>query len=796
MTIRPLLCALLLLLSAPSEGAAQSTGTTPSAPILEGGRRYQAIVTGPAGARVLLVGQGNRSDPGAHLVRGGSGPLWILGTGVLPASQRLSLNVQAPAQAAGLSSGLSLTAFVNGVIAPPPSSTLPGGGATSVRFLPAPGNGTPLLGGSPLDSSTSPWPEADHSLQPTALWGQYSTPLPTNRWWQNLTLGNGGNTINSLPYLLRLDQDGVHASKPLKTFGPTYIFTAFVPNLSLGATESLGSREVTHHDDLSVTMEWKDPALGREMWVPVVRGMPYVTAGYVGHTPRVETIHAILTVNGAGASLGSVHTSSRFELFLNNGQTWVVYASSPISLTVDTVSRLSATETFDGTLRTACLEPGMGALMDQYSTRIPTGGKVQATSMGDEAIMSFDWESVGSGPLLMMTLPHHRDILVSPSLTGLAVDTIRGPMVGAVGHRWVLREELTTIAWSAPNGIDPTREADVRAALAGDTGQSVQSPDTYFGGKQLAKLGRLALIADELGEGALAATYRAKLAAAYQPWLDGTNPQSLVYDRTYGGIVDSTAIANPAAGFGQGYYNDHHFHYGYFIYAAAALARGDSAWGATNWAAVQHLVRDIANPTAADPAYPRMRNMGWFSGHSWAAGLFEFGDSRNQESTSEAVNAWYAVYLWGKVTNDERLEDLGRLMLATEIRSAKRYWQIPSSNTLYPPPFADNKVVGVLWGLKVEYATFFGNNPEFIHGIQMLPFTPISEELLDPQWISEGYPVFSSNLAGAGEGWKGFIYMAHSIFDAASAWQEASTLNGYDDGNSKTNTLYFIATRP
>ena len=30
--------------------------------------------------------------------------------------------------------------------------------------------------------------------------------------------------------------------------------------------------------------------------------------------------------------------------------------------------------------------------------------------------------------------------------------------------------------------------------------------------------------------------------------------------------------------FGAGLYNDHHFHWGYFIYAAAAIGRKNSAW--------------------------------------------------------------------------------------------------------------------------------------------------------------------------------------------------------------------------
>ena len=113
---------------------------------------------------------------------------------------------------------------------------------------------------------------------------------------------------------------------------------------------------------------------------------------------------------------------------------------------------------------------------------------------------------------------------------------------------------------------------------------------------------------------------------------------------------------------------------------------------------------------SGDPHFTFMRNKDWFVGHSWAAGLFEFGDSRNQESTSEAVNAWYAIALYGLATGNDRLKDLGRLALATELRTTQLYWQIDSADDIYPSPYADNKVVGILWGTKVDYATFLLKN--------------------------------------------------------------------------------------
>ena len=48
----------------------------------------------------------------------------------------------------------------------------------------------------------------------------------------------------------------------------------------------------------------------------------------------------------------------------------------------------------------------------------------------------------------------------------------------------------------------------------------------------------------------------------------------------------------------------------------------------------------------------------------------------------------------------------------------------------------------------------------------------------------------------ADEAWRGYIIMAHAIIDKEAAWNEALQLTSYDNGNTKSNTLYWIATRP
>ena len=48
----------------------------------------------------------------------------------------------------------------------------------------------------------------------------------------------------------------------------------------------------------------------------------------------------------------------------------------------------------------------------------------------------------------------------------------------------------------------------------------------------------------------------------------------------------------------------------------------------------------------------------------------------------------------------------------------------------------------------------------------------------------------------ADEAWRGYIIMAHAVIDSQAAWDEAQLLTSFDDGNTKSNTYYWIATRP
>ena len=62
----------------------------------------------------------------------------------------------------------------------------------------------------------------------------------------------------------------------------------------------------------------------------------------------------------------------------------------------------------------------------------------------------------------------------------------------------------------------------------------------------------------------------------------------------------------------------------------------------------------------------------------------------------------YGLALLGIALKDDRLRDLGRLMLATEVRSGARYWQIDGTE-IYPSIFARNAIAAVVWSTKVSH---------------------------------------------------------------------------------------------
>lgn len=100
------------------------------------------------------------------------------------------------------------------------------------------------------------------------------------------------------------------------------------------------------------------------------------------------------------------------------------------------------------------------------------------------------------------------------------------------------------------------------------------------------------------------------------------------------------------------------------------------------------MARDIANPSPLDPHYTVTRHMDWFSGHSWASGIANGAGPRDQESSGEAINGYYGLLLFASVTQNAKLVDYARFILALEVSGAREYWhlypRVNDDDTPYP----------------------------------------------------------------------------------------------------------------
>ncbi|KAI9652723.1 MAG: hypothetical protein M1831_006616 [Alyxoria varia] len=675
-----------------------------------------------------------------------------------------------------------------------------------------------------------------------------TAPLQTNKFWGNLALANRNQGVWTHPYLVGFSNGegnagsrGLyisHVNRSQTVLGPGnpagyYVNPIGIHSLIISTTE-LGTGTSMTLDSLrgfSVNMNLSPhEKAGPIITFPLLQGMAFVTGVYSNACPLIQSDVFFKTMTYGGKVPGG--EIQWYSVILADGTEWLIYISpsghSAVVPTLTFVSKekLVGSVPFSGYIQIAKNPNGVTSKVfyDRHAGVYPLRSAVQASVDQTLGKYQLAWTKGGdiTKQLLMFALDHHLQALPpgfsSQSRSALQLQTTsKGVAAAVVGDSWLMEEKNLPIdmdfaPWSptlrSQTKLSPTAKTFIRKAAAVELNQDYAAQSNldsmYFSGKALAKFADIVYAAYVLAESPdLARPGLFKLKQAIARFISNTQINPLLYDSSWGGLVSSCTYktGDPGCDFGNAYYNDHHFHYSYFVKAAAVIARLDPGWlnEGTNKAYIDALLRDFANPLSNDPYFPFSRNFDWYHGHSWAHGLFESADGKDQESSSEDVNAAHAEKLWGHVTGDTATEARGNLKLAIMSRTISSYFLMDNNNRIHPPQFVPNKVVGILFENKADHTTYFGTRTEFIQGIHMIPLIPASALVRSPEFVRQEWnQYFSGGRADQAEGgWRGILYANLALYDPKASWNFFARPDfnpaWLDGGASKTWYLAFAA---
>jgi len=257
--------------------------------------------------------------------------------------------------------------------------------------------------------------------------------------------------------------------------------------------------------------------------------------------------------------------------------------------------------------------------------------------------------------------------------------------------------------------------------------------DTYWAGKNYGKVAELAAIARSIGMTTEANQMIAWLKAELQDWFRANTTGALDTTKYFAYDNNWNTLLGFDESFGaQQQLNDHHFHYGYFVRAAAEVCRVDANWcSSTQYGPmVELLIRDYA-AGRNDSLFPYLRNFDPAYGFSWASGHANFALGNNNESTSEAANSYGAIILYGMITGNNDLVDRGIYLHASSTAAYWEYWNnidrykglggdYDNFSSSYTKP-----TTSIIWGNGHVFSTWFSGAYAHILGIQGLPLSPL-----------------------------------------------------------------------
>ncbi|WDD97047.1 di-heme oxidoredictase family protein [Thalassomonas actiniarum] len=688
------------------------------------------------------------------------------------------------------------------------------------------------------------------------LTANFTGPVPTNDWASSLIMDPFSKSLYAHPLSFKATNEGLEIS---------------LPPLSIGSVDNMGETSVRRMHDGNVDLVVKPSTFApndaradkitdwsydlvmangdKAMKATIGHGLPYAFFEFTGSEPVVSlkrgTSMNIVSNNGHQLHIRIwdpvANHYNHYGLFAPTGTSWSISATQISADLPEGKNYFTVAGLPDGT-NTTFLAFADKAYNFVTDTRVSWSVSDSSGQVSTQYQVTTTAKSEGNNSGTLMALYPHQWRNLSGNTTGSQYESIRGIMKLVAGNSFTTVMDYHGILPRMPDLPDAAAVAEITGHLSdyygygasltpkfiqpgadgGNTGY-----DTYWMGKNLNRLSGLIGIADMLddsdsGVAPMTTDMLSSLKDQLEYWFDGNKPTPdsyFYYNQDYG-----TLIGYPASYGSDNDLNDHHFHYGYWINAAAQIALRDPDWAQDeNWGGmVKELINDIAGYDRGSNRYPFLRNFDIYEGHSWASGTVPhdpdgvWAGGNNNEASSEGINAWAGLILWGEATGDKAIRDLGIYLYTHEVETANSYWfnlYGDIGHKDYP-----NVEASRVWGGGYDHSTWWTEDPVQTHAINFLPITAASMYLGEnPGFVQRNFDaIWSEYELWDGNGgqedkelmrdrWQDLIseYLAFADPDAALArWKstniEDDPVNGIDPalgiefGESRAHTYHHI----
>ncbi len=620
----------------------------------------------------------------------------------------------------------------------------------------------------------------------------FNQPVQTNDFWSSLIYPYFNSPYTNVLYAHPLNFKAVNAGLEVG-YTPDHIFATndylypYSVQLTVGVAGLSASQTVTrHYGDWTVTALWESGS--KSMEATLGHGLPYVFFKITGGNAVVTSIQTPNIWYNQNEVLGITIDSKNYGIFAPTGSVWSGMSTFQSSLNgEDYLSVALLPDTNPATLelfRSHAYAFVTNSIIDwQYNE---TTAEVTTTYTYETTLKDSNTTNVDE---TLTALYRHQWLNTSDPLTNYTYNSPRGEMKLLEGSSFSTDLMFSGILPALPDRGDYNRTHLLNYVQTVATEVLAVGP-TYENGKAMARFSHLVHIADQIGAITERDHFLAEIKNRLQDWFTVGGDQEYSYNDTW------DVLTGYPSGFGaDNQINDHHFHSSYAIMCAATVAQYDSAWATqANWGGmVNMLIKDSNNWDRSNTQFPFLRTHDSYAGHSWAAGHGDFAEGNNQESSSESMNFASAVILWGEATNQTDIRDLGIFLYANEASAIEQYW-FDVDDIVFPQGYP-HVALGMVWGGKGVHSTWFGADPEYIHGINILPVTSASLYLgRHPDYVVTNYNEVVAERNGQPILWQDVFWEYLSLADpnlALSYYYAGSPYTPFD-GESHAHTYHWL----